>query len=106
VVIFDASGLGAMLAEWYATDSARRSVSTLLEPLERLGGKRAEAAIRTLQVYLDEQGSVTRTARRLHLHRNAVAYRIGRIKDALPVDVEDPDTRLALQLACRARLLA
>ncbi|MGE5226802.1 MAG: hypothetical protein ACM3OO_07985 [Planctomycetaceae bacterium] len=33
VGVFDASGLGAMLAEWYATDSARRSVSTLLEPL-------------------------------------------------------------------------
>ncbi|MGE5226801.1 MAG: helix-turn-helix domain-containing protein [Planctomycetaceae bacterium] len=62
--------------------------------------------MRTLQVFLDEQGSVTRTAHRLHLHRNAVAYRIGRIKDVLQVDADDPDTRLALQLACRARLLA
>ena len=104
-MVFDASGLRAMLAEWYATDSARRSVSTLLEPLEGLGGRRAEEAIRTLQVFLDEQGSVTRTARRLHLHRNAVAYRIARIRDTLDVDPDDPDARLALQLACRARLL-
>jgi sugar diacid utilization regulator len=103
--VFDASGLRAMLAEWYATDSARRSVSSLLEPLERLGGRRADEAIRTLQVFLDERGSVTRTARRLHLHRNAVAYRIARIREAVPFDPDDPDARLALQLACRARAL-
>ena len=103
--VFDASGLRAMLAEWYATDSARRSASALLEPLDRLGGRRAEEAIRTLQAFLEEQGSITRTARRLHLHRNAVSYRMGRIRDALQVEPDDPDTRLALQLACRARLL-
>ncbi|MEO8476551.1 MAG: helix-turn-helix domain-containing protein [Actinomycetota bacterium] len=103
--VFDASGLHGMLAEWYATDSARRSVSSLLEPLEQLGGRRADEAIRTLQIFLDEQGSVTRAARRLHLHRNAVAYRIGRIKETLEVDPNDPEARLALQLACRARLL-
>ncbi len=103
--VFDAAGLRAMLAEWYATDTARRSVQTLLEPLSSLGRRRADEAIRTLQVFLDEQGSVSRTARRLHLHRNAVAYRIRRIFDLLDVDRDDPDARLALQLACRARLL-
>ncbi len=103
--VFDASGLRAMLAEWYATETARRSVSTLLEPLDALGDRRAEEAIHTLQVYLDEQGSATRAGQRLHLHRNAVAYRLRRISDALDVDLNDPETRLALQLACRARLL-
>ena len=61
--VFDASGLRAMLAEWYATDSARRSVSSLLEPLERLDDRRADEAIQTLQLFLEEQGSVTRTLR-------------------------------------------
>ncbi|HWO69842.1 MAG TPA: helix-turn-helix domain-containing protein [Actinomycetota bacterium] len=102
---FDAVGLRRMLVEWYASDSARESVRTLLAPLERLGPRRSEEAIKTLQTYLDEQGSVTRTARRLHLHRNAVLYRIRRIFEVLEVDPSDPDQRLALQLACRARLL-
>ena len=50
-------------------------------------------------------GSVVRTAERLHLHRNAVTNRLRTITELLDVDLEDPDQRLALQLACRARLL-
>jgi sugar diacid utilization regulator len=103
--VFDASGLRAMLGEWYATDSARRFTSRLLEPLDRLGPRRSEEAIHTLQVFLEEQGSVTRTARRLHLHRNAVTYRVRQIFDALGAERDDPDTLLALQLACRSRSL-
>lgn len=70
------------------------------------GPRRAAEAIHTLQVFLEEQGPVTRTARRLHLHRNAVCYRVRRIFDALGVERDDPDALLALQLACRARSLA
>jgi DNA-binding PucR family transcriptional regulator len=34
-----------------------------------------------------------------------VTNRLRSITDLLDVDLEDPDQRLALQLACRARLL-
>jgi PucR C-terminal helix-turn-helix domain len=95
-----------MLMEWYTTDTARASVRDQLAPLEKLGPDRGEIAIRTLATYLDAQGPVARTAARLHLHRNAVAYRLQRITALLEVDLADPDQRLALalQLACRARL--
>jgi sugar diacid utilization regulator len=105
VAAHDVTGVRRMLMEWYASETARASVHAQLAPLERLGRAKGESAIRTLAAYLDEQGSVTRTARRLHLHRNAVTYRLRRITDLLGVDLGDPDQRLALQLACRARLL-
>jgi sugar diacid utilization regulator len=105
VAAHDAAGVQRMLMEWYASDSVRTSVHEQLAPLEKLGPARAETAIRTLAVYLDEQGSVVKAAQRLHLHRNAVAYRLRRITEALGADLGDPDQRLALQLACRARLL-
>lgn len=104
-VAFDGVGLQRTLIEWYASDTAREVVESLLQPLERLGGQKAETAIRTLQTYLDHGGSLTRTAEALHLHPNSVDYRIQRIFSALDVDSSDPETRLMLQLACRARLL-
>ena len=106
VATHDAVGIKRMLMEWYASDSARTSVRDQLAPLEQLGPARGETAIRTLAAYLDQQGSIVRTAEALHLHRNAVTYRLRRITDLLGVDLDDPDQRLALQLACRARLLA
>jgi sugar diacid utilization regulator len=105
VAAHDAVGVRRMLMEWYASDTARASVRDQLAPLENLGPARAETAIRTLAAYLDEQGSIIRTAQKLHLHRNAVANRLRGITELLEMDLDDPDQRLALQLACRARLL-
>src|SRR5215472_15788889 len=105
VAAHDAVGVQRMLMEWYASDTARASVRDQLAPLEKLGPARAETAIRTLAAYLDEQGSIMRAAQKLHLHRNAVANRLRGITEMLDVDFDDPDQRLALQLACRARLL-
>lgn len=105
VTAHDATGVQRMLMEWYASETARTSVRVQLAPLEKLGASRAETAIRTLAAFLDEQGSIGRTAQRLHLHRNAVAHRMRRITALLGANLDDADQRLALQLACRARLL-
>jgi sugar diacid utilization regulator len=105
VAAHDAVGIRRMLMEWYASDTVRLSVRDQLAPLENLGPGRADTAIRTLAAYLDEQGSIVKTAERLHLHRNAVTNRLRSITELLEVDLDDPDQRLALQLACRARLL-
>jgi len=106
VAAHDAVGVQRMLMEWYSSDTARASVRDQLAPLEKLGPGRADTAIETLAAYLDEQGSIVKTAQRLHLHRNAVANRLRGITELLDIDLDDPDQRLALQLACRARLLA
>jgi sugar diacid utilization regulator len=105
-VPIDAVALPRSLIEWLGSDAGRLATRRVLEPLDALGPARALTAVRTLHAYLDEQGSLVRCAARLHLHRNAVAYRIRQIRERLPVDLDDPDQRLALQLACRSRLLA
>lgn len=102
---FDNLGLRRTLIEWYGSQNAREAVARVLEPLDRLGGKKAEEAIKTLHVFLDARGSLSRAAEVLHLHRNAVAYRMDRIFAQLDVDREDPDDWLLLELACRARRL-
>jgi hypothetical protein len=105
-VAFDTLGLRRALVDWYASDTAREAAASVLAPLSDMGGVRAERLIQTLHVYLDERGSLTRTAQQMGLHRNAVAYRIKRAFELLEVDRDNPDDLLLLQLACRARELA
>jgi sugar diacid utilization regulator len=102
---FDSLGLRSTLIEWYGSQNAREAVAKVLEPLDRLGAKKAEEAIETLHAFLDARGSFARAAEVLHLHRNAVAYRIERIFSQLEIDRENPDDWLLLELACRARRL-
>jgi sugar diacid utilization regulator len=104
-VPFDSVGLRRTLVEWYASETAREAVATVLAPLDALGSARAERLIQTLHVYLDNRGSLIRTAEALNLHRNAVGYRINKIFSLLDVDSNNPDDLLLLQLACRAREL-
>ncbi|MCW3002086.1 MAG: putative transcriptional regulator, PucR family [Conexibacter sp.] len=105
-VAFDEVGLQRTLMEWFASATAREAVDSLLAPIDDLGPEKGQMMLHTLRLYLDSQGSTTKAAEHLHMHRNAVAYRINRIFQLLDVDREDPETRLMLQLACRARLLA
>jgi sugar diacid utilization regulator len=105
VVGFDAGGLRRMLFVWSGSEPARKAIDDLLAPLDSLGGAKTEAAVRTLAAYLGEQGSLVRAGKRLHLHRNAVGYRMRRIAALLEADLGDPDDRFALELACRARLM-
>jgi sugar diacid utilization regulator len=106
IVAYDATGIRRMLVEWLASDTARQSVRELLAPLDELGPERSREMVRTLGSYLDERGSLLRAGRALHLHPNAVAYRMRQITARIDCDLTDADQRLALQLACRARLLA
>jgi PucR family transcriptional regulator, purine catabolism regulatory protein len=70
--------------------------------LARLRAKdRGGVLLKTLGAYLATNGSPTDTASRLHLHRNTVLYRLGRIEDLLQLDLRDADVRLTLHLALK-----
>jgi PucR family transcriptional regulator, purine catabolism regulatory protein len=66
---------------------------------ERTGG----ALLETLEVFFACNGNLSEAARRLHLHRNSLIYRLNRARDLLGQDLEDPEVRLSLQLALKAR---
>ena len=100
---FDAADPDRLVVEVAGSPTARSSAAGLLAPLEQLGGRRADAMIETLRVYLDCWGSLARSGEILHLHPNAVAHRMKRIRALLPADLDDPGRRLALQIACRVR---
>ena len=60
--------------------------------------------MRTLDAFLRAGGNHMRAARDLNVHRNTLIYRLERIQELLGgADLEDPETRLNLQLALKIR---
>ncbi|MFD9946705.1 PucR family transcriptional regulator [Nonomuraea sp. NPDC059023] len=94
-------GFRRVLLQWYAMNSSRVVVDRLLAPLDELGPRRKDEAIRTLQAFLDHPGSPRDAAAALGVHRNTVANRVKRLLDLLDMDGDNADHRLLLQLACR-----
>lgn len=98
---FDRLGVGRALMQWAEIDWVKPVVNETLAPLLSLPPERRRESVRTLRTYLDTGRSVGETARRLHMHRNSVRYRIARIEDALDIDLDHPDERLFIELGCR-----
>lgn len=62
--------------------------------------------IQTLAAYFAHHGNLSQTAEALYIHRNTLQYRMERIAEISGFDLDNPETRLAVQLALKAyRLL-
>ena len=81
----------------------RRFHEERLGPLLQYDRQHRTELVKTLDAFLAANNSPTAAAERLHLHRNSLLYRLGRIEEILGVSLEDPEQRLALHLALRAR---
>ena len=73
----------------------------ILGPL--LADPKNEDLIDTLESYLRNSGSPNAVARQMFLHRNTVRHRLRRIATLTGANLDDPDTRLGLQLAILSR---
>jgi sugar diacid utilization regulator len=78
----------------------RDSLGPLLDPKTR----NRDQLLDTLEAYL-ASGSVKEAASSLKLHRHTVLYRLDRLRELLGPDLDQPATRLRLQLAADLRRL-
>ncbi len=69
----------------------------ILGPL--LAYETGEELVRTLQAYFDHNGNLSQTADALFIHRNSLLYRMERIAEISGLDLDNPEIRLAVQLA-------
>ena len=106
IVATDVTGLRRVLLDFYASPTSRKLLEDLLHPLGSEDPHRTETAVRTLLAYLSHRNSPAKAGKDLQLHPNAVSYRMRKITKALQLDLDDPDTRFAVELACRVRLLS
>lgn len=59
--------------------------------------------VQTLEMFLENNGNITKAAQEMHLHRNTMMYRMEKIEDILQVDLKMPEVALNLQLGIIAK---
>lgn len=64
--------------------------------------RNGDSLIETLEAFFASNGNLSEAARRLGLHRNSLLYRLGRARELLSHDLDDPELRLSLQLAIKS----
>ena len=85
--------------------SPSQLATELLARVESEPRARQKLVLETLEAWLDEQGSITETAKRLHLHPQSTRYRLERVREVFGELLDDPDGRLQLHLAVKSRRL-
>jgi hypothetical protein len=82
-----------------AADLVRRR----LAPLDDLAETARERLTETLAAWLEHLGEARPTAESLNVHVQTVRYRVSQLRELLGDALDDPDARLELALALRAR---
>ena len=98
--------LGALRLIFHLADNPelRAFQRDVLGTLEAADASRRSEFVRTLDAFLRAGGNHMRAARDLNVHRNTLIYRLERIQELLGgSNLEDPETRLNLQLALKIR---
>jgi hypothetical protein len=91
LLVFESRGLIDRIA-------ARR-----LAALDELTPKARRRMEETALAYVQHQGNAAAMARALGVHAQTARYRLGRLRELLGSELDDPDARFELELALRAR---
>ncbi len=98
-------GIYRLLFHLYGQKELANFYSETLGPLLDANSRGNGALIETLEGFFRCNGNLSETARSMHLHRNSLLYRLGRIEELLGRSLEDPELRLSLQIALKIRHL-
>lgn len=88
----------AAIQEVAASEPGRSFAAEVLEPLRRADGQTGNLE-QIVLAYISESGNLNAAARRLHLHRNTMLYKLERASRALQLDVRSAETQFMIWLA-------
>ncbi len=98
-------GIYRLLFHLYGQQELTHFYEESLGPLLDSDSRSNSALMETLEGFFRYNGNLSETARAMHLHRNSLLYRLGRIEELLGRSLEDPELRLSLQIALKIRHL-
>jgi len=100
---FSQLGIYRLLFHLYGHQELSDFYQETLGPLSESDNRSNNALLDTLECFFNCNGNLSETARMMHLHRNSLLYRLGRIEELLGRSLEDPDLRLSLLIALKIR---
>jgi PucR family transcriptional regulator, purine catabolism regulatory protein len=103
IMYFARLGIYRLLFHLYGHQELSDFYQETLGPLSESDSRSNNALIETLECFFNCNGNLSETARTMHLHRNSLLYRLGRIEELLGRSLEDPELRLSLLISLKIR---
>ncbi|HEV2954225.1 MAG TPA: GAF domain-containing protein [Candidatus Dormibacteraeota bacterium] len=103
VISYRSLGAFRLLLEVQSPETLRRFVAEVLGPLLKYAESRETPLLATMEALVAARWVRRQAARTLGIHINSMTYRIERIEALTSLSLDDPETRVALAIALRAR---
>ncbi|HET9782938.1 MAG TPA: GAF domain-containing protein [Candidatus Dormibacteraeota bacterium] len=105
VASYRSLGAFRLLLEVQSPEALRRFVNELLGPLLQYAQSRDTPLLETLEALSAARWIRRAAARQLGIHINSMTYRVERIQALTGLQLDDPETRVAISIALRARAM-
>jgi DNA-binding PucR family transcriptional regulator len=103
VTSYRSLGAFRLLLEVQSPQALRGFVAEVLGPLLKYAESRETPLLETLEALVGARWVRRAAARRLGIHINSMSYRLERIETLTGLKLDDPETRVAIAIALRAR---
>lgn len=100
---YDQLGIYEILIDLTSRDLVGNYIQSILGPLFSVQNKEL---LDTLEIYLNENGNVTKASERLFIHRRTLTYRLQKVQDLLQMNIDDAENRFILNFCIRIKSLA
>ncbi|WP_173299061.1 PucR family transcriptional regulator [Thermanaeromonas sp. C210] len=100
-IYYDNLGIYGLLLAQPGPEEQKSFALRIIGPLYEYDTSKGGELLKTLEVYIQTNCNIKRTAGLLFTHYNTVLYRLTKIKQITGFDPDDPEQRLTLQAALR-----
>jgi len=105
VTTYRSLGAFRLLLEVQSPEVLRGFVEEVLGPLLKYSESRETPLLQTLEALVASRWVRRAAARKLGIHINSMSYRVERIQSLSGLSADDPETRVAIAIALRARAM-
>ncbi|ARJ39316.1 MULTISPECIES: PucR family transcriptional regulator [Sporosarcina] len=99
---YDQLGIYEILINLTSQNVVKNYTKSILEPLFVDQNKEL---LHTLEVYLNENGNVTKASEKLFIHRRTLTFRLQKIQELLQMNIDEAENRFILNFCLRIKSL-